>query len=318
LTHNFVFLGTEENRSLEFHLGSQIFTSWEMNLISGEGEQGNVEISNGAPEANLISKHRDSSVKMKETAMISEKDQQDSEKLLGELEHQAHFSVSDEPICRDNGRSNVQDNISAIVQEQQDSEKLLGELEHQAHFSISDRDNGRSNVQDNISAIVQEHIDCENYESSCVSMHLIKAAEIIGFNNASGRSIAESTPDESDIGCHSVEDKLVGVNYSEHDAALDHTHESFRVVTDQVSETSMDATTDSENIQDLIECVEKAQISANRTKSGTETDEKDSADIKIAVETSCGGLQMGRSCATMLDVSSLHGEHICLDMSFIV
>jgi hypothetical protein len=278
LTHNFVFLGTEENRSLEFHLGSQIFTSWEMNLISGEGEQDNVEISNGALEANLISKHRDSSVKMKETAMISEKDQQDSEKLLGELEHQAHFSVSDGPICRDNGRSNVQDDISAIV---------------------------------------QEHIDCENYESSCVSMHLIKAAEIIGFNNAPGRSIAESTPDESDIGCHSVEDKLVGVNYSEHDVALDHTHESFRVVTDQVSETSMDATTDSENIQDLIECVEKAQISANRTKSGTETGE-DSADIKIAVETSCGRPQMDRSCATMLDVSSLHGEHICLDMSFIV
>ncbi|KAE8100406.1 hypothetical protein FH972_018307 [Carpinus fangiana] len=258
--------GTEENRSLEFHLGSQIFTSWEMNLISGEGEQGNVEISNGAPEANLISKHRDSSVKMKETAMISEKDRQDSEKLLGELEHQAHFAVSDEPICRDNGRSNVHDDISAIV---------------------------------------QEHIDCENYESSCVSMHLIKAAEIIGFNNASGRPMAESTPDESDIGCHSVEDKLVGVNYSEHDVALDHTHESFRVVTDEVSETSMDATTDSENIQDLIECVEKAQISA---KSGTETDEKNSADVKIAVETSCGRPQMGRSCATMLDVSSLHGE----------
>ncbi|XP_059454339.1 uncharacterized protein LOC132184645 isoform X2 [Corylus avellana] len=260
--------GTEENSSLEFHLGSHIFTSWEMNLISGDAEQGNVEISNEAPEANLTSKHSESSVKMKETAMISEKDQQDSEKLLGELEHQAHFAASDEPICRDGGRSNMQHDISAID---------------------------------------KEHIDCENYESSCVSTHLIKAAEINGFNNASARPMAESTPEESDIGCHSVVEKLVGVNYSEDDVALDHTHENFRVVTDQVSETSMDATTDSENIQDLIECVEKTQISANRTKSGTETDEKYSADVKIAVETSCGRRQMGRSCATtLLDVSSLH------------
>lgn len=266
---------------MEFHLGPQICTSWEMNLIPGDGEQCNAEISNGALEANLISKHGENSVEMKENATITEKDQQDSEKLLGELEHQAHFAVSEEPICRDGGRSNVQDDISAIV---------------------------------------QEHIDCENYESSCVSMHLIEAAEINGFVNASGRPMAESTPDEADIGCHSVEEKLVGVNYSELDVILDHTHENFRVVTDQVSETSMDATTDSENIQDVNECVEKAKISPNRTESGTETDEKSSADVKISVETSCGRPQVGRSCATpLLDVSSLqvHGEHICLDMSSI-
>ncbi len=44
-----------------------------MNLISGDGEQGNAEISNGTLEANLISKHDENSVKMKEYAMISER-----------------------------------------------------------------------------------------------------------------------------------------------------------------------------------------------------------------------------------------------------
>jgi len=88
------------------------------------------------------------------------------------------------------------------VKDKQDSEKLLGELEHQTHFAVSDEPifrDGRSNVQDDISAIVQEHIDFENYESSCVSMHLIGAAEINCFNNASGRPMAESTPDEADM-----------------------------------------------------------------------------------------------------------------------
>lgn len=78
-----VLFGITENKSLEFHLDSEISTTEENDLIAGNAEQGNIETSNGALESNFISEN-----------LISREKNQQVAKLLGVLENQAHFSFS--------------------------------------------------------------------------------------------------------------------------------------------------------------------------------------------------------------------------------